>query len=46
MREIYKKATRVIVWLGTDPDNKANKAFDRISRITNNEDTLPGPYNS
>jgi hypothetical protein len=46
MREIYKKATRVIVWLGTDPDNKADKAFDRITRIANDGNTLPGPYDS
>lgn len=46
MREIYKKATRVIVWLGTDPDNKAEKAFHRIARIADDSTTLPGPHDS
>ncbi|KAF2647283.1 HET-domain-containing protein [Lophiostoma macrostomum CBS 122681] len=43
MRKIYSQATRVLVWLGEDPDNEAEQAFVRIEQIAQADGTLPPP---
>jgi hypothetical protein len=46
MREIYNKATRVLVWLGEDVNCKAEKAFDRIGKIAQPKNNIPSPEDS
>jgi hypothetical protein len=46
MREIYSKATRVLVWLGKDREGKAEQAFDRIERIASHKEDIPLPTKS
>jgi hypothetical protein len=41
MREIYNKASRVLVWLGEDVDCKAKQAFDRIAMMAQPECNIP-----
>jgi hypothetical protein len=43
MREIYHKATRVLVWLGEDVGDKAEQAFDRIRRVAQPKNNLSSP---
>ena len=35
MGAVYARAVRVLIWLGQDPDDKANETFHRIARIVN-----------
>jgi hypothetical protein len=46
MREIYHKATCVLVWLGEDVGAKAEQAFDQIRRVAQPENNLPSPEDS
>jgi hypothetical protein len=46
MREIYSKATRVVVWLGEDTGGKAQQAFDRIASIALLKENIPLPEDS
>jgi hypothetical protein len=46
MREVYHKATRVLVWLGEDVGDKAEQAFDQIRRVAQPENDLPSPEDS
>ena len=41
MREIYSKASRVLIWLGKDMEEQAERAFDRIERIASREEDIP-----
>lgn len=43
MRELYSKATRVLIWLGKDSKNQARRAVDRIERIAQQENDLLPP---
>lgn len=46
MREIYSKATRVLVWLGEETGGKAEQAFDRIESIALLKENIPLPKDS
>jgi hypothetical protein len=46
MREIYSKATCVLVWLGEDTEGKAEQAFDRIASIALLKENIPLPKDS
>jgi hypothetical protein len=46
MREIYSKASRVLIWLGKDMEGQAERAFDRIESIASLEEDIPLPTNS
>ncbi|PSN58720.1 HET-domain-containing protein [Corynespora cassiicola Philippines] len=46
MRDIYRKASRVLVWLGEDTDKKARKSFDRLENIALSRHNPPPPQDS
>ncbi|KAF1972664.1 HET-domain-containing protein, partial [Bimuria novae-zelandiae CBS 107.79] len=46
MRDIYWKATRVLVWLGEDTDNEAEQSFDRLKHIALSGYDPPPPRSS
>jgi hypothetical protein len=46
MRDVYRNATRVLVWLGEDTDNEAQQSFDRLESIALSRDNPPPPQDS
>jgi hypothetical protein len=46
MGDIYRKATRVLVWLGEDTDNEAQQSLDRLESIALPHHDPPPPQDS
>ncbi|KAF2675943.1 HET-domain-containing protein [Lentithecium fluviatile CBS 122367] len=46
MGDIYRKASRVIVWLGEDTDNEAQQSLDRLESIALSHHDPPPPQDS